>query len=125
MPSATSTWVASTGAYDPGDPFNLDLIAEVYIGVQRPITPLMTSFVNKTVAYLNGQHTHLNRVLQAGEWLGFAGEAEYGSTMMDQLIDVCSAYYTTYGIPSATFDIDRLYDRSWYARLSLANERVD
>lgn len=99
------------GAYDPGDPFNLDLIAEVYIGrAAADNAAQVTCFVNKTVAYLNGQHTHLNRVLQAGEWLGFAGEAEYGSTMMDQLIDVCSAYYTTYGIPSATFDIDRLYD---------------
>ena len=49
-----------------------------------------------------------------GEHLGFSGVSEYAAATLDQLIDGSSADgYTTTGIPSDVFQIERLYDRDW------------
>jgi hypothetical protein len=105
------------GDYSESDPFDLDLVAEVYIGRCPADTPAeVTDFVNKTIAYASRQHTHLNSVLSAAEYLGMGGVSEYGTAMMEQLIDGSSGDgYTTSGIPSATYSIDRLYDSSAYS----------
>jgi hypothetical protein len=98
------------GEYDPANPYDssLDLLAEVYIGrAAADSISEVDNFVNKTIAYTSGQHNHLERVLQAAEWIGWGGDAEYGGYFMDQLID---GWGDTYGISSSTFDIDRLYD---------------
>jgi hypothetical protein len=97
--------------YSPEYPYaRFDLTAEVYIGRAAADSEAeVTNFVDKTVAYINtGQHAHLDRVLEIGEHLE---ETVYGCARMDQLIDGITAEgYTTAGIPSSVFDIDRLYD---------------
>jgi hypothetical protein len=98
------------GCLDDYDPeHELDLVAEVYVGRAAADSETeVNNFVNKTVAYMTGQHAHLDRVLQVGERLE---ESDYGCARMDQLINGSDAEeYETVGIPSTVFGIDRLYD---------------
>jgi len=94
---------------------DVDLIAEVYVG--RACVGSTTEadrFVNKTIQYLTSTSGYLQNVLMCGEYLGFGGVSDYAGTMMDQMVDGSSADgYTTVGIPSDLYSVDRLYDRDW------------
>lgn len=94
---------------------DVDLIAEVYVGrASVGNSTEATRFVNKTIWYLNNQHSHLEYVQMAGEYLGFGGPSEYAAETLDELIDSASTHgYSTIGIPSDQYIIDRLYDRDW------------
>jgi hypothetical protein len=93
---------------------DVDLIAEVCVGRAAVDSPAeATRFVNKTLFYLNNQHTKPANVLMLGEYLGFGGISDYAGPMMDQCVDGSSADgYTTVGIPSDRFTIARLYDEN-------------
>ncbi|MGD8452606.1 MAG: C25 family cysteine peptidase [Phycisphaerae bacterium] len=103
-------WGEPTDGPGGGD---VDLLAEVCVGRASVDNATEAArFVTKTLWYLNGQHPHPERVLMVGEYLGFGGIANYGGNMMDQLIDGSSADgYTTVGIPTSDYEIDKLYER--------------
>ena len=106
------------GCFDGGwTPSNPDLVAEVYIGrCPADNAAEVGNFVNKTIAYLTEQHQHLDRDLQAGEYLGFGGVSEYATGCMEQLIDGGTFDgYTTVGIPSSIFTIETVYDAPGYS----------
>jgi hypothetical protein len=112
------TWNYDGDAYwgEPNDGpggGSIKLIADVYVGRASVGTPTEAArFVTKTIWYLSGQHPHPEKVLMVGEYLGFGGVADWGGNMMDQLIDGSSADgYTTVGIPSSEYEIDKLYER--------------
>ena len=96
---------------------DVDLVAEVYVGrAAVGNSTEATRFVDKTIWYLNHQHSQPQEVLMVGEYLGFGGVSDYAGDMMDQMIDGSSADgYTTVGIPSSAYSIDTLYERdgSW------------
>jgi hypothetical protein len=94
---------------------DVDLIAEVYVGrASVGNTTEADRFVDKTIWYLTKQHTNLQNIVLVGEHLGFGGVAEYANFYMDELVDGSSASgYTTIGIPSDQYTIDKLYDYDW------------
>ncbi len=94
---------------------DVDMVAEVYVG-RAPVDNATeaTRFVNKTIWYLGTQHSRPANVLLVDEYLGFGGCAEYAGDTLDQLVGSSSADgYTTAGIPSYPYFIDKLYDRDW------------
>jgi len=107
-----SQWGEPTDGNGGGE---VDLIAEVYIGrACVGSTDEADRFVDKTIQYLTTVNGYLQNVLMCGEYLGFGGVSDYAGTMMDQMVDGSSADgYTTVGIPSDLYSIDRLYDRDW------------
>ena len=109
-----SQWGEPTDGPGGGD---VDLVADVYVGrASGGTTTEITRFVNKTLWYLNGGHTQLDKALMVGEYLGFGGASDYAAGMMEQLEDGSSADgYTTVGIPSSVYTIDELFERdmSW------------
>jgi len=94
---------------------DVDLIAEVYVGRAAVGNVIEADrFVNKTLQYLTCGDPYLQKVLLVGEHLGFGGISEYAAGTLDDLVDGCSSYgYTTVGIPSDVYAIDKLYDRDW------------
>ena len=71
-------------------------------------------FIFKTIQYLTTNSSYIQNILMVGEYLGFGGVSDYAGTMMDQNVDGSSADgYTTIGIPSDLYEVDRLYDRDW------------
>ncbi len=107
-----SRWGEPTDGEGGGD---VDLLAEVYVG-RAPVgdTTEAARFVNKTIWYLDHQHSRIEHVLMCGEWLGFGGVAEYAAAMMNQIVDGSDLHgYTTVGIPSDEYTVSRLYDRDW------------
>ncbi len=104
-----------------GEPFDgegggdVDMVAEVYIGrAAVGNTTEADRFVNKTITYLTSQQLYLQKVLLAGEYLGFGGVSEYAGNSLDELVDGSSANgYFTVGIPSGSYTIEKLYDRDW------------
>ncbi|MFH1420101.1 MAG: C25 family cysteine peptidase, partial [Planctomycetota bacterium] len=109
-----SRWGEPTDGEGGGD---VDLVAEVYVGrASVGNTTEATRFVNKTIWYLNNQHTQPEKVLLVGEYLGFGGVADYAADTLEELIDGCITHgYTTVGIPSSEYTIDELFERdmSW------------
>jgi hypothetical protein len=95
---------------------DVDLVAEVYVGRAAVDSAAeATRFVTKTIWYLSDQHTHPERVLLVGEYLGFGGVADYASSYLNELIDGSDAHgYTTVGFPSDLLQIDTLYDAPGY-----------
>jgi hypothetical protein len=93
---------------------DVDLIAEVYVGrvcVSNPED--VNNFVAKTIAYINKdvQNEFFTRITLAGEYLGDFGIASYSGTSLDQLVDRSTDDgYTTVGIPSSEYTINKLYD---------------
>ncbi len=96
---------------------DVDLIAEVYVGrACVDSVDEVHNFVNKTISYLNTDYNdqYLRKVLMAGEYLGDYGVASWGGNYLDLLIDGCNADgYTTVGIPSDYYKIEKVYDRDW------------
>ena len=109
-----SNWGEPNDGEDGGD---VDLIAEVYVGrACVDSVEEVHNFVNKTINYLNTDcnDQYLRKVLMAGEHLGDYGVASWGGNYLDLLIDECNAdAYTTVGIPSDSFEIEKVYDRDW------------
>lgn len=96
-----------------------DLYAEVYVGRACVDTETeVYNFVDKTIEYLNNNPSswYLKKVLLAGEFTDFSGEAKWGGNFLNELIDFCNNHgYPTEGIPSNTFSINKLYDQNWPA----------
>ncbi len=107
-------WGEPTDGEGGGD---VDLMAEVYVG--RACVDNMNdvnNFVSKTVTYINQdpELEYLSNACFAGEYMGDYGIATWAGNYLDQMIDVCSDDgYTTQGVPSADYNIDKLYDRDW------------
>ncbi len=107
---------------------DVDLMSEVYVG-RAPVGNVdeLCNFVKKTLGYENADGIYLNRALMVGEYLGFVGDANYGSEMKNQVVDECYAHgYHTFGIPSLDyahddaicdpFVVDTLYDKEYEER---------
>jgi hypothetical protein len=96
---------------------DVDLVADVYVGrASVGSVAEATNFVVKTMQYLFSDDPYLEDVLMAGELLNSA-PLTWGGTYMDEMIDWSSENgYTTKGIPSSKYDIDKLYEKegSWY-----------
>jgi len=112
------TWNSDNDGYwgEPTDGpggSDVDLVAEVYVGrASVGNTTEAGRFVDKTLWYLNGQHSTAESVLLVGEYLGFGGIAEWGGNYMDELIDGSSEHgYTTVGFPTDIYDVQTLYER--------------
>jgi hypothetical protein len=97
---------------------DVDLVADIYVGrASVGNNAEVNNFVSKTIQYLYSNDPYLDDVLLAGEMLNNA-PLTWGGTYMDQLINSCTANgYTTIGIPSSKYNIDKLYERDgyWYA----------
>ncbi len=108
-------WGETHDGTDGGD---VDLIAEVYVGrACVGTTAEVNNFVTKTVAYINRDvnDPYLKKMCLAAEYLGDYGIASYGSTYMEQLINGSTDDgYTTVGIPSDDYTINKLYDSPTY-----------
>ena len=107
-----SYWGEPTDGPHGGD---VDMVAEVYVGrCCAGDVSEANRFSNKTLWYLNNNHTQTNKVLLVGEYLGFGGISDYAAYMMEQLVDTCTADgYTTQGIPTSLYTVDELFDRDW------------
>ncbi len=109
-----SQWGEPTDGEGGGD---VDMVYDVYVGrAAADNTTEVDRFVNRTIQYLTADGQFIQTVLLVGEYLGFGGIAEYGGNYLDELEDGSSEHgYTTSGIPSSLFDIQRLYERdeSW------------
>jgi len=94
---------------------DVDLIAEIYVGRASVSNDNEADrFVDKTIKYITSNSPYLDKILMVGEDLGWDNEAQFGGNMMDEMIDGSTAYgYTTTGIPSDQYTIDKLYDRDW------------
>ena len=123
-------WGEPNDGTDGGD---VDLIAEVYVGRACVGNAAeVNNFVTKTVAYINRDinDPYLKKMCLAAEYLGNYGIASYGSSYMEQLVNGSSDDgYTTVGISSDDYDINRLYDSPSYdwpasALMSVINNGV-
>ncbi|OYT62544.1 hypothetical protein B6U81_00660 [Thermoplasmatales archaeon ex4484_30] len=103
---------------EPNDGDNggdVDLMAEVWVG-RACVGNIKeaNNFIKKTLAYMGSRGDYLWKVCLAGEYLGDYGIASWGGNYLDQLINESDADgYTTVGIPSTKYTIDKLYDRDW------------
>ena len=107
---------------EPGDGFkgtDVDLVAEVYVGrASVGGTGEADLFVGKTIAYLTADDPYLKKAVWLGEHLGFGGTGEYGGYSKDEIIDINTNWgYTTAGLPTDMYEIDKLYDmiHTWSA----------
>lgn len=93
---------------------DVDLFAEVYVG--RACVGDITEtdiFVNKTLEYINNGYYSNGNVLMVGEFL-WSNPDTWGDDYMEELVDGSNANsYTTVGIPSNIYNIDRLYERDF------------
>ncbi len=119
--------------HDGTDGGDVDLIAEVYVGrACVGSTAEVNNFVTKTVAYINRDvnDPYLKKICLAAEYLGDYGIASYGGTYMDQLVNGSTDDgYTTVGISSDDYVINKLYDSPSYdwppsAIISIINNGV-
>jgi hypothetical protein len=97
---------------------DVDLVADVYVG-RASVGSIeeVNNFVDKTISYLFSDGPYLEDALMVGELLNTA-PLTWGGTYMDELIDWSNANgYTTKGIPSNEYNIDKLYEKNgnWYS----------
>lgn len=87
-----------------------DMTPELYIGrTCADNISQVANFVDKTLDYVNINYNNYNNALFVGEHLW---NNVYGKKLMNELIDHCTKHgYTTYGIPSINYNIDKLYDK--------------
>jgi hypothetical protein len=103
---------------EPNDGTNggdVDLLAEVAVGrACVGNTTEVNNFVGKTIQYLQTNDSYLTKTLLVGEIL--MDQQPYftdGANYTEEYIDTCeNNAYTTTGIPSSDYSIDRLYDRN-------------
>jgi hypothetical protein len=92
---------------------DVDLMAEVYVG--RASVGDVTEagrFVNKSIWYLEGQHSTPENVILVGEYLGFGGPGDWGGNYKEEFIDGSSNHgYTTVGFPTDTYNVVTLFER--------------
>ena len=91
---------------------DVDLVAEVYVG-RAPVGTIeeVNSFVTKTIRYMFADDPYLSDAVMAGELLN-NDPLTYGGDYMNEIIDGSSANgYSTTGVPTSTYTIDRLYDK--------------
>lgn len=103
-------WGERTDGYNGTD---VDLIAEVYVG-RAPVgdSDEVNNFVSKSLKQMELNYSEGN-VLLVGELLWTPPDT-YGDDYMDQLVDICKKnMYTTNGIPSDIYTIEKLYDRNY------------
>ena len=103
---------------EPGDGEGggeIDLTAEVNVGrICAGNTTEVTRAVNKTIKYMESSAPYLDKVLLAGEQLGFGSTGEYGSYSLEHFYNISHEHgYTTFGFPEDLYTIDELYDRDW------------
>lgn len=93
---------------------DVDLIAEVYVGRACVGNPSeVNNFVEKTITYLNTGGYSNGNMLMVGEYL-WEGPDTWGGDYMDELINGSSSHgYTTVGVPTNQYNIDKLYDKNW------------
>ena len=105
-------WGEPTDGDGGGD---VDLIQEVWVGrASAGNTTEVDRFVTKTLWYVAGQHSRPDHVILVGEHLGFGGDSEYAAQTLDELMDSSSTHgYSTIGIPTDAYTIDRMYERDW------------
>ena len=106
-----SLWGEPTDGDNGGD---VDLLAEIYIG-RASVGSIQeaTNFVDKTITFLESDGLDNCSVLMVGEFL-WPDPDTFGGDYMDELIDGCNEnLYTTVGIPSSQYTIEKLYDRDW------------
>ncbi|MEA2054960.1 MAG: C25 family cysteine peptidase [Candidatus Thermoplasmatota archaeon] len=106
-------WGEPTDGEDGGD---VDLMAEVYVGrACAGDKNEVNNFVDKTISYMSKDaDPYLKKILLAGEYLGDYGVASWGGNYLDQIVDGSNLDgYTTVGIPSDEFNIEKMYDRDW------------
>ncbi len=100
---------------DGPDGGEIDLMADVYVG-RAPASNFIEAsrIVNKTIAFLSSNETCLEKVVLAGQAVGFGGVADYAGNSLDELIEGSDNHnYLTTGIPSDLYSIETLYDRDW------------
>jgi hypothetical protein len=105
-------WGETTDGENGGD---VDLRAEVYTGrISVETIDEMNNFVKKTINYDSMDDSIVEKVLLVGADKQWEGDAKWGGNHLDQIIDESNADgYTTQGIPSDIYVIDKLYDRDW------------
>lgn len=108
-------WGEPTDGENGGD---VDLVAEVYVGrACAGDSNEVSNFVMKTLAYEQKSESapYLRKALMVGSELGFGGVSDYASDSLDETIDGSDAQgYSTVGIPSDEYQIDKLYDSPGY-----------
>jgi hypothetical protein len=103
---------------------DVDLIAEVYVGRASVGNAAEAArFVNKTIWYLEGQHSTAENVILVGEYLGFGGPGDWGGNYKEEFIDGSSNHgYTTVGFPTDTYNVVTLFERDGnWSQLDLLN----
>ena len=98
---------------DGPDGGDVDLMAEVYVGRASVDTAKeVSNFVKKTIRYMESDWNtdgYLHNALWLGEYL-FPNT--WGKDYKEEMIDGSDNHgYTTVGVPSDRFNIDRLYDK--------------
>lgn len=103
-------WGEPNDGADGGD---VDLMAEVYVGRACVSNSAeVNNFVDKTIAYMNSYTSFLHESLMVGEKMD--NDPTWGGNYMDDLINGSMKYgYTTIGIPTSYYNINKLYDRDW------------
>jgi hypothetical protein len=93
---------------------DVDLVAEVYVGRACVGNPAEVNyFVEKTITYMNTGGYSNGKTLMVGEYL-WSGPDTWGGDYMDELINGSSSNgYTTVGMPSSQYSINKLYDKEW------------
>jgi len=93
---------------------DVDLIAEVYVGRACVGNSYeVDNFIQKTIGYVYTNDSYVNNALMVGEYL-WSDPDTWGGDYMDELINGSSNNgYTTIGVPSDEYNIDKLYDRDW------------
>ncbi|MBU1940255.1 MAG: hypothetical protein KKC68_00620, partial [Candidatus Thermoplasmatota archaeon] len=93
---------------------DVDLVAEIYVG-RASVGSIdeADNFISKTITYMETGGYDSGTVLLVGEHL-WEGPDTWGGDYMDELIDHVNANaMITEGIPSTTYTINRLYDKTW------------
>jgi len=107
-------WGENASGNDAGDRDEADLYAEVWVGrACVDSVKEINNFINKTIAYEKSTNEEaLMQILLVGEYLGFGGEANWGSNHIEKVVPL---------IPSS-YNITRLYEKEKeWDKYTLAN----
>lgn len=98
--------------HDGDNGADVDLLADVDIGrACVGNAEEITNFIDKTIGYLTTHNAYLTKSLLLGARYD---DITWGDDYCEQFIDTCTDDgYTTNGIPSEKYAIDKLYDHEW------------